>query len=161
MGDEQGVFRMNISIPRGLKARMDAVEQPVNWSQTAAQAFENKLLELESRREAEKMDDVIARMKAAAQLEAKEAYQAGLEAGRGWAKKKASPKELQRLENLGVAENARHLAQTICGDALGDPMEFWDLVLGVYEAEKADDPDFLRGFNNGAMEVWDQVKHKL
>ena len=57
-----------ISVPRDLKARMDKVSASVNWSQVAAQAFEAKLLELESKKEVSGMDDVIARLRAAAEI---------------------------------------------------------------------------------------------
>src|SRR2546423_1045044 len=111
MGDDAKTFRMNISIPRDLKERMDQVGQPVNWSQTAAHAFEAKLLGLAAQKETKTMDEVIERLKAAAVLEEKEEYQAGLEAGRAWAREDASPKELRRLADLGgSAEDADQLA---------------------------------------------------
>ena len=178
-------YQMNISIPRDLKARMDAVSEPVNWSQTAAQAFEAKLLELESRkREVGKMADVIARLKAAAELEANEEYQAGHEAGQRWAKEDATPKQLHRLTDH--IESSRgsvswweidypgwnapwgatgYFALTVMGlDARnasrGDDEEFWERALGD-EAERILDADFFHGFGDGAAEVWAQVKDKL
>ena len=39
--------RLNLSISRELKERMDAVSQSVNWSQTAAEAFERTAQEHE------------------------------------------------------------------------------------------------------------------
>ncbi len=48
MDEQQGATRTNISLPRELKARMDQVKEPVNWSAVAGKAFEAKLLELES-----------------------------------------------------------------------------------------------------------------
>src|SRR5262249_59554820 len=109
-------YQMNISIARALKARMDDVRVPVNWSKTAAEAFEEKLLEIESQTDPKNLDGVIARMKAKAALEEKEEYEAGLKAGRIWAREDASPKELRRLEaaeRAERAENAESLAQTI------------------------------------------------
>src|SRR5262249_27023394 len=104
MGEPKGVVRTNISLPRELKARMDAAPSSVNWSAVAAQAFEAKLLELESQKEVKSMDDVIARLKAAAELEANEDYQAGFKAGQQWAKEQATPKELRRLAEY-IAED--------------------------------------------------------
>ena len=96
---EAGVVRTNISLPRELKARMDKV-QGVNWSAVASEAFERKLLELASKKEAKGMDEVIARWKAAAQLEANRDYQEGRELGEKWAKDKATPRQLRRLQAL-------------------------------------------------------------
>src|SRR5262245_60643039 len=100
MSEQQGAVRTNVSLPRGLKARMDAVKVPVNWSAVAAEAFERKLLELESRREVGNMDEVLARLKAAAALDGKEDYQEGRVAGEAWAKEGARPKQLRGLEQL-------------------------------------------------------------
>jgi hypothetical protein len=98
---ESGVIRTNISLPRELKARMDRV-QGVNWSAVASEAFERKLLELASKREVKGMNDVIARLKAAAELEANEDYQDGHQRGEKWATEKATPRQLRRLQALAA-----------------------------------------------------------
>src|SRR5205809_1051596 len=95
---EPGATRTNISLPRDLKARMDAVTEPVNWSAVAAQAFEAKLAELNARKEGATMEDVIARLKAADALDNKTEFQAGLKNGESWAEKTARPRQLRRLE---------------------------------------------------------------
>src|SRR5262249_3480669 len=112
-----GVVRANISVPKGLKARMDAEAASVNWSAVAAAAFEAKLQELASRKEAKTLDDVVARLKAAAELEASADYQDGLEAGRRWARQVARPKELRR-----VAEYLKR-----CAAETGPKVEWWDV----------------------------------
>jgi hypothetical protein len=184
MGDDGGVVRMTISVPRGLKARMDAADPSVNWSRTAAQAFEAKLLELEARsKESATMDDVIVRLKAAAELEANEDYQSGMEAGRAWAREDASPKELRRLSDyIDTYAHERidwwdidhpgwpaPLGATGCfveavwpqrKDDRHAPGEFWEQALGD-DADRVQDPDFFRGFGEGAVEVWEQVKDRL
>jgi hypothetical protein len=185
MGEPQGFTRTNVSLPRALKARMDAVKSPVNWSAVAAQAFEAKLLELESTKEVKGMDDVIARLKAAAELEGNEEYQDGFKAGQEWAKKVARPKELKRI--------AKHIAEytidLVAGwwwdvdspawsapfgavdyfvfaawpqryDDRDAPKEFWEQALGD-DAHRIDDADFFRGFGEGAVEIWEQVKDEL
>jgi hypothetical protein len=96
---KSGVVRTNISIPRDLKARMEKVEG-VNWSAVASEAFEEKLLNLASKQEVKGMDDLIARFKAAAELEANEDYQLGHRAGEEWATQKATPRQLRRLQAL-------------------------------------------------------------
>ena len=42
--------RTTISVPSELKARMDAVDESVNWSAVACQAFELKLAEITKRK---------------------------------------------------------------------------------------------------------------
>jgi hypothetical protein len=98
---ESGVVRSNISVPRELKARMDRVKG-VNWSAVASDAFETKLLELASKREVKGLDDTIARLKAAAQLEANQDYQEGHRMGEKWAMEKATPRQLRRLQALAA-----------------------------------------------------------
>lgn len=98
---ESGVVRTNISVPRQLKARMDRVKG-VNWSAVASDAFETKLLELTSTREVQGMNDTIARLKAAAQLEANQDYQEGHQLGEKWAMEKATPRQMRRLQALAA-----------------------------------------------------------
>jgi hypothetical protein len=175
MGETQGVIRMNVSVRRELKARMDAVASSVNWSAVASQAFEAKLLQLASQKETGKMRDVIERLKAAAELEANKDYQEGFQAGQTWAKKDATPKQLRRLakyiedwpaldwwEGDGVV-NA--LALTILNLSRDESDQgtldaFWEGALGDL-APRISDLDFLRGFSEGAMDVWGQVWDKL
>src|SRR5262249_13995548 len=154
-------------------ARMDAVEVPVNWSAVASQAFEAKLLELESTKEVGGMDDVIARMKAADELDQKEAYQEGREAGERWAKEVARPKQLRQLAKLannqqyGLADwldiYTKH--HGIACELFKDihPREesdshsvdaFWAEALGEGGTERIEDRDFALGFLEGALDVW-------
>jgi hypothetical protein len=178
MGEsQQGVIRMNISVPRELKARMDA-EEGVNWSAVASGAFEGKLLEVASKKGVEDMDDVVARMKAAEQLESKEDYKAGFDAGQAWAKETATPKELRRVEKyidrvaaeptvnwweLEGTWGPSFFVWVAWPDRKGDEdaaESFWEQALGD-DAERIKDPDFLRGFGDGAMDIWAKVKRKL
>lgn len=100
MGKPKNVVPMTLSVPKRLKAKMDAVKVPVNWSAIASAAFETKLLELVSEKEVKGMDDMIARLKAAAELEANEDYQDGHQMGEKWATGKATPRQLRRLQAL-------------------------------------------------------------
>ncbi len=181
MGGKQGVIRVNISVPRELKDQMEAVNS-VNWSGVAAEAFRKKLRELESRKDAKTMDDVVARLKAAAELEGKEDYQAGFAAGERWAKKEATPKQLRRLAEyidrfaterldwfdvdypgwdapwgatgffaLAVLGSNKDVADR------GEDECFWKRALGD-NADRAQDPDFFRGFGEGAASVWEKVQ---
>jgi hypothetical protein len=181
MGQLQGFTRTNVSLPRELKARMDAVRSPVNWSAVAVQAFEAKLLELQSSKEVKGMNDVIDRLKAAAELEANEDYQDGFKAGQAWAKQVARPKELKRIAEfvdsnegpewwdvdypgwLAPFGAVDYFVFAAWPSRQGDrdaPREFWEQALGE-DVHRLEDADFFRGFGEGVVEVWDQVSDKL
>lgn len=189
MADAKGSVRMNISVPAELKRDMDKADDSVNWSGVAAQAFREKLAELQSTKEATTMDDVIARMKAAAELENNKAHKFGLEAGKKWAKSTAKPRELRRLERtvygnipyatwddpsgfIGSSSGtddpaARMVCATIFDNdaTYDDADEFFTATIGDYsESVMADTEDglwCLQGFVEGTLEVWDAVKAKL
>jgi hypothetical protein len=178
---EQGVIRVNVSVPKALKARMDRVADQANWSSVATAAFEAKVLELESQQEVESMEDVIARLKAADELDHSQSYQDGREAGRLWARNAAWPKHLRRLEamqnhpeydtewmlaewvsplNPGIAVCLYRRVAGVGEDTYDAAAmrAFWAAVLGPGGAEKIDDPAFARGFVEEAVEVWEQVR---
>jgi hypothetical protein len=180
---DQGVIRVNVSVPRALKARMDAVRQPVNWSQVAAHAFEAKLLDLQAKQEVTNMDEVVARLKAAAAQEENEDYQAGLKAGRSWAMEDAKPKELRRIADYidragrenwcwydvdSTAWNAPfgatdHFVIAAWSEARNERdllAVFWEQALGD-DAARVEDADFFHGFGDAVAEVWEQVADKL
>src|SRR5262245_3383125 len=98
MGEPRGTVRTTISIPPQLKQEMEAEEEGVNWSAVATEAFRHKLLELQSSRKGATMNDVIQRLKAAAELEEDENYTAGKRAGEAWAKEEARPSQLRRMQ---------------------------------------------------------------
>jgi hypothetical protein len=170
MGKPKNVVPMTLSLPKDLKAKMDVVTVPVNWSAVAAKAFEAKLLELESAKETTTMDDVIARMKAAEELDNKEEYQRGWAAGQNWVKDVAHPKELRALDHCGWAfvvneDDDDHILphryyvefHPECEDDLHASEAFWESVLGKRCPEGA----ILAGFFEGALDIWRKVKDKL
>jgi hypothetical protein len=179
MGEPVNVVRMTISVPRELKERMEAAKESVNWSAVAARAFEGKLLELQSQREAKNMNEVVARLKAADELERSEEYQAGRTAGEAWAKEAATPRQLRRLvalaeDQYGITGHLHIFADSMnrgIGHGLADVMNpgqefnldsegFWIRVLGD-DRQRIEDEDFARGFVDAAREVWEAVKGKL
>jgi hypothetical protein len=52
----------------------------------------------------------------------------------------------------------RHLSENIIGE---EDVDFWERVLGDGGSDRISDLDFARGFVEGALEVWDEVKDKL
>lgn len=186
VAESQGVARMNISVPSELKRDMDAAAGTVNWSAVAAAAFRAKLLDLRASKGGDTMDEVITRLKAAAELEANESYQVGHRGGEEWARKYARPKQLRRLskavemcdgngggdaaEFVGVLNNGRNsgvvmaLAEGLTGRDDIDRREARDFcseLVGDDVDRLDEDDDFARGFIEGALEVWGAVKDHI
>ena len=143
MSTRQGAARLNISVPATLKAEMDRVSESVCWSRIAAEAFRVKLLDLASQRRGDAMDDVVARLKAAGELETKQLTADGKAAGAAWAKAKATPGQLRRLDKEyddteSFAGEPNHLGWGGVVFALLNPStpdreelrEFWEWSLG-------------------------------
>ncbi len=163
--------RTNVYVSDELKARMDAVAEPVNWSQVAAAAFEARLAQIVARKGVENMDDVVARLKASkAECESEE-HEAGFESGKDWAERQASWRELDRLTTATSESNF--------WDAGGDSVNWPRLVLVAMNPAADDwrasdisdfwkdqcdaDPslDWLGGFCDGALEVFNEVAGKV
>lgn len=175
MGDGQGATRMNVSVPRELKARMDVVGRAVNWSAVAQAAFEVKLQELESTKGVRSMNEVIQRLKAAADLEANEEHQEGRKAGERWARQRATPKQLARLweaettdgvirgapNHLGWPGLIHYVLSRVKEMDRSDIQAFWGRAIGVENVSRLHEVDFARGFVDGALSVWEQVRDKL
>lgn len=175
--------RTTISIPGDLKRRMDKAGDLVNWSAVASLAFEAKLGEIATKKEKKNMDDVIARLRKSKQETASDRYKEGVAIGEEWVKDHAEASELQRLEReweaskrtaderlwLETHENSAYTAAELLPNAIRGQgertdrdlaVEFWATLLGD-DTEATDDPDFLRGFIEGALELWQSVKTKL
>jgi hypothetical protein len=90
--------RTTITLPHDLKKRMDAANEQVNWSATAAAAFEAKLLEIESRKDVKDMSEVVERLRASKAKQNKADAEYGAKLGEQWAKKTAEYSQLKRLE---------------------------------------------------------------
>lgn len=174
MGETKSTARMTITMPAVLKEEMESVKDEVNWSGVAAEAFRGKLLELTSQRKGTTMTEVIERMKAAEELERNHDYAEGKKAGTTWAQKTATPKQLRRLEqeynpseSLTGEPNAFGWAGVVFWLIFGDVdhrnelNDFWESTLGENDSNKINEVSFAEGFIDGAIEVWEAVKHKL
>ena len=174
------ITRTTISIPRQLKARMEAVTEPVNWSALACRTFEAKLAEIAAKKEQKSMDDVVTRLRASMRRAEDEQYRQGEQCGREWVEDRAEADELIRLERW-KAKMGWEWAQFFADDPNGaysvaelvvfviwpeddgdrsNAQSFWEGVLGD-DISTADDPQFVKGFIEGALDLWDQVKNKL
>ena len=136
----ENASRMNISIPAELKHRMDAVASEINWSAVAVEAFKGKLLELQNQKKAGTIEEVIARMRAADELDKNTAYQAGRQAGERWVREAARPRQLRDLERLLGGDNR--------GDERGalEAVGFsWKAASDDTNASLTEQTDFVRG----------------
>jgi hypothetical protein len=173
--------RTTISVPADLKARMDAVEEEINWSAVARQAFETKLAELIRRKAVTDVKTVIQRLRASKKELSDMKYATGFEAGKAWAMTRASVDEFERLKrykggfersswgwegsfdlpkDVSDYSPAESVAFAIGGENYnGDrtyAADFWNTIdLDMNE------PAVIRGFADGALEIWDQVKDEL
>ena len=107
--------------------------------------------------ELEDIDGILTRMKAADKEDAEREHQAGFKAGVNWAQSAARPKELRRIFD-GEWKTADDFARLAWPEQ--DPSEFWVRITGDVDPRKIDD-DFMRGFGDGAEEVWRLVRFKL
>jgi hypothetical protein len=185
-GDEFAMaksFRMNISIPMDLKERMDAVDEPVNWSAMACQAFQAKLAEINAKRKVAGMEDVIARLRASKRSQPSEVYRGGHEAGRKWARADAEAIELKRLNTFqdecrgdawhrffdseaasSAFSPAELLVFVIQPENEADrraAADFWEAVTGEKRSALATRDEYIKGFAEGALELWDEVKNHI
>jgi hypothetical protein len=169
--DRSGSHRTTITVPLGLKARMDAVTENINWSAIAAIAFEAKLAEIAARKlqeasmsDAENLDMAAAAERLRAEKRRRETVEAkptedelraaGRGHGRLWAAKEAKLRALEKIErawrkDAAAWENhwANHFERVIAQQAID---ERW-------KRETA----FQEGFFDGALEVWNEVKGRL
>jgi hypothetical protein len=173
--------RMSIYIPPDLRARMDKVKEPVNWSAVACRAFEDKLGEIAAKKEKKTMSDVADRLRASMREDEGEQYQDGFQAGKEWAESTATARHLKRLEAFkkeidrsglrwetwfdGNDRDAfcpgEKLADIIEGGDLGrnGMHEFWVNDLG--DDKMITEAAWLRGFCEGALDVWEAVQNEL
>ena len=176
------IYRTSISIPQELKAQMAAVSVPVNWSDVAARAFRAKLEEIQLRsKRSMTRQDIVKCPKGLQEDENMAEYDEGKVAGREWASRSASPKELRRIakyiemyevqwdnkvlwwdtqDRLRNATVEFVVAARGSGEQNDDPADFWTDALGG-DAHRIEDRDFFHGFGHGVLEVWKEVKDEL
>ena len=178
-------IRTTVSIPRDLKRRMDKVAEDVNWSALACQAFQEKLAEIAARKEEKTMDDVVERLRASKRKMDSEEYQHGYENGRAWANDTAEAAELERLESLEEGlKNQPVYGWEFFFDSQAHPNSAYSTAEDLYFALQPNDQEdrdrdaakdfwesaagdselsdsYVRGFAEGALQVWRQVKPQL
>ena len=127
------------------------------------------------------MDDVITRLRASKRRVEDEQYHEGEKAGREWAESDAEADELRNLDRwvsrLGheldtvfvddtwgsAYSRAEQVAFVVWPEHDGDRRvaeTFWEERLGD-DTSAADNPHFVRGFVDGALDLWHKVKDQL
>jgi hypothetical protein len=127
--------------------------------------------------------EVVQRLKAAQEKEDQMERDEGKAAGRKWAERTATPKELRRVAEyidrceqdntpwhdvdfpgwmapFGATDYFVFAIRPQDKDDRDAPGQFWEEALGD-DAHRIEDSDFLRGFGEGAVEVWNEVSAQL
>jgi hypothetical protein len=167
--------RTTITVPPDLKARMDAVEEEVNWSAVAAQAFEQRLAQIIQRQGARDMNDVIDRLRASTKRVADRQYQKGLKDGAEWTGSTADVDELDRLDNLysrchptayfdfppADMWSGQAVAAEILGVEKVSDMAIIRLKTKEIFGSERPHAQYVKGFVKGAVELWRYVRERL
>ena len=127
-------------------------------------------------------EEVVQRLRAAHEEESQSDIADGKEAGRTWAEREATPKELRRLQafkdgcrdwekfqrsqgrgssSRGASERLYFAIHPEHDGERTEASDFWEAVLGGDDKDRAHDPAFVWGFAEGALEVWDEHKDDL
>jgi hypothetical protein len=117
--------------------------------------------------------------------EADEAYKEGFAAGKRWAAHTATAKQLDRLASYldgldsqpnfgrdtffhdyerqayGPAEVLYFEMAPADSGSRGEAQAFWEAAIGEDSRERLDDGDFVRGFAEGAEQLWHEVQSQL
>lgn len=181
--------RMTISVPAELRHQMDALaaKADVNWSQLACNAYEAAVAKQAGKKDELSLDDLITRVRVSKQQTTDEKYRQGLELGAKWAES-FGYEDFLRLEDFvtsltdvvwkdlantkGSQKISARLLRTLDGggalseDAKSNWMADVPRVseVGVPRGRSQDlhnNIPFLRGYCDGAMKIWLQIKDKI
>lgn len=168
--------KMTIYVPDAVKERLDAVKDSANWSEVAVRAFEIKIGELAAAKKERDMTSVIERLRASKLSHAGEAHQLGHEVGREWAEAEAEYVHLKRLAEFderqrnherqgGKPCEGNEVAREMLGGedevSWDDAEAFWEQITGGGGKLDINDPAFVLGFRDGALEVFTEVQDRI
>ena len=164
-------MKMTIYVPDDLKKRMNKVKE-ANWSALACRAFESHLAEVAARKEqAMTTDEVVARLRNSQRAARSTQNQDGYKAGAFWAQRLATARQLELLakdaSQYPYDESRESPAHAVAVAVNPDEANrhdataaFWGNILGV-SWRAAVRGDYVGGFVDGALDVWDKVKDEL
>jgi hypothetical protein len=175
--------RISLTIPATLKEELDKYAANENWSAWATECFRLRLLGIKSKqRMGRDMKNIIERLRGTAMLEEVTDYDRGNAAGRKWAENQATAGQLLRLaafcpRAFGPKRSAGtrrgwpgRLYEVMYGERSSEKeiMQFWESsveksdVPFLFEPDLNEGPtEFMRGFVDGALELWKTVKDQL
>ncbi|HJN12610.1 MAG TPA: hypothetical protein QF564_28270 [Pirellulaceae bacterium] len=182
--------RMNISIPADLRQRMKTLEEKaaVNWSQLACDAYETKIAEQLGKEDEITLDDLISRVRSSKKQTTDQKYRQGVELGEKWAtgyfgyedflrlddfvtsrteddwKELANTKGSQKISArlLRTLDSGGTLSEAAKGNWMSDVPHVSEV--GVQRGRSQDlrnSIPFLRGYCDGAMKIWSQIKKEI
>ncbi len=179
---------MSISVPKSLRTRMDNTADEANWSEVCRKAIEGELTRLVAKKNAlASRDDAVKRILASKQEQYDVLHDLGLKDGAAWVLSRASFDELKlfarRFRGLSTTEDweqfeeswedtqkqegviflcdffLRHLDKARFYDratAPEDRIQFWPSSdTKSHDRKKI---PYLRGFRDGAIATWDDLK---
>lgn len=164
----KGSVRTTISIPGALKARMSAVQVPVNWSHVAAMAFEVRLGELAHQVGVSDMSSVVERLRASKVKSENAEFETGQKDGRRWAEQRGSWAALRDFSTLLAGWNDGDweslggtgwlIPKKIDADATNDDaLSFWNLRRG----QPLPSDQYVRGYFDAVLEVFEEVRDQV
>lgn len=186
--ERPGYVRTTITVPADLKQEMEKVADRENWSALAAECFRARVAAIKaSQLTRGDMKKIVERLKAAKEQDEVDEYEDGKRAGRDWAADYATPAQLRRLAAADAEQYAwagspnapwgwRHLVAFKINpkfDRDDRPTakelvdDFWERALGGDSDRVKEGPgdmavnDFLRGFIEGAIEIWEEVEDQV
>jgi len=157
---------------------MDRTKEDVNWSAVACAAFEQKLGQIAAQKEKKTMDDVIQRLRASKSQSDSEHYETGHTDGQAWAKDTAEAEDLRRLDVYRSKHStvsdwycafehenaypAQDIQRVIAPEQERDQLvDFWCVLSGSEDVVDSMPHEYFRGFVEGALSIWDEVKGQL
>jgi hypothetical protein len=155
--------RVSIYVPDDMKSEMDALEEKANWSNVAQQAFGLEINRLKLPEEGV-MNQVIERLRASKRKDEIGDKEEGLEAGRKWASKQASFKELKKVGDMDdpdyiEGELWKWFDEEMGIDSRRDPeLSFSHDGKGGLEPNS---DEYVEGFIEGAQQIWNEIADKI
>ena len=157
--------KVNLYVPEDLKARMDDTGEAVNWSAVAQRAFREAISTHHIQQDRSGMEHVIERLRASKERYEDRELATGKEVGSKWAKTKAEYFELVAVASFDPDTHDGELdcdtlQRQIDPDGETDPREWADFWETYYGRGRPSDA-FIRGFIEGATEVYDAIAEQL
>jgi len=157
--------RVTLYVSDDLKTRMDEAGEALNWSAVAQRAFRKAIFTHYAKKDHSNMENVIERLRASKERFEAQELEEGKKVGDHWAKTEAEYHELVAVAAFDADTGDRDI-ESDTFEGLIDPngetdrrgwLEFWETHYGRGTPSEA----FIRGFIEGAAEVYDKIADQL